>query len=148
MPTTTTECCVIKVPRLVYLDLLHCDGTEYLNIVSPLLELLSVYDVHYLVLNCFMNCTKLRVLNLRFNKVVDNLIPDERSTLEKLLFSLAPTVEKLNLDSFFLELCAADMVPKMPPFIPNRLWHLSFFVDLDKLSPTSGALQLIKSVPI
>ncbi|XP_019239838.1 PREDICTED: F-box/FBD/LRR-repeat protein At1g13570-like [Nicotiana attenuata] len=71
MPTTNTECCVIEAPRLVFLDLLHCDGTQYLNI---------------------------------YDKVVDNLIHDERSTLEKLLFSLAPAIEEFHLDSFFLEM--------------------------------------------
>nr|XP_018624874.2 uncharacterized protein LOC108944382 isoform X1 [Nicotiana tomentosiformis] len=147
MPTTSTECCVIKAPCLVCLDLLHCDGTQYLNIVSPSLELLSAHDVHYLMLNCFMNCKKLRVLILRYDKVVDNLIHDERSTLEKLLFSLAPTIEELNLDSFFLEPCGADTVPKMRSRALNCLWHLSFYVDFDKFSPTSGALQLIKSLP-
>ncbi|KAJ8557364.1 hypothetical protein K7X08_002989 [Anisodus acutangulus] len=99
----TTKFCIINAPLLITLDVLDCDGTQYLNIVSPLLELLSVHNIYYLALNYLMNCKKLRELHLGFDKAVDNLEYDERSTLIKLLFNLAPTLERLNLDLFFLE---------------------------------------------
>ncbi|KAK4366854.1 hypothetical protein RND71_014734 [Anisodus tanguticus] len=143
----TTKFCIINAPLLITLDVLDCDGTQYLNIVSPLLELLSVHNIYYLALNYFMNCKKLRELHLGFDKAVDNLEYDERSTLIKLLFNLAPTLERLNLDLFFLELFSRDTDPKGPPFTLNYLLNLSLYVDFGKLSLTSGALQFIKSVP-
>ncbi|XP_009593189.1 F-box/FBD/LRR-repeat protein At1g13570-like isoform X2 [Nicotiana tabacum] len=137
----TPEFCVINVPRLVILSLISCDGTQYLNIVSPQLESLTLREFHSLVLNCFMNCKSLRALVfLEFDQVVEKL------TLDKLLSSL-PTLEVLVLGSIFLELLSAVIVPKGPPFTFYCLWHLSLSVDFGKLSQISCALQLIKSFP-
>nr|XP_009782190.1 PREDICTED: uncharacterized protein LOC104230969 [Nicotiana sylvestris] len=46
-----------------------------------------------------------------------------------------------------LESSISDTVPKMLSLALNCLWRLSLLVDFDKFSPTSGALQLIKSLP-
>ncbi|XP_059315924.1 F-box/FBD/LRR-repeat protein At1g13570-like [Lycium ferocissimum] len=148
----TTDFCVIDVPHLFVLELNSCAGTQYLKIISPKLETLVFRNSHYFVLNCFVNCKILRMLQLTFNKEVSNLEHDQRSTVEKLLFSLAPTIEILYLDSvgilsFLLELLNADTFPMGPPFALNCLWYLSLFVDFGKLSETSRALQLIKSAP-
>nr|XP_016448173.1 PREDICTED: F-box/FBD/LRR-repeat protein At1g13570-like [Nicotiana tabacum]XP_016448174.1 PREDICTED: F-box/FBD/LRR-repeat protein At1g13570-like [Nicotiana tabacum]XP_016448175.1 PREDICTED: F-box/FBD/LRR-repeat protein At1g13570-like [Nicotiana tabacum] len=138
----TTSFCVIKAPLLEDLSLNMCHGSQYLNIISPGLKSLYVRDSYYhLVLNCFMNCKDLRVFKLDFYKVAD-----EKSTLEKLLISL-PALEVLHLDSYFLELLSADVVPNGLPFTLNFLRHLSLCVAFDHLGQTSYALQLIKNSP-
>ncbi|KAM3237380.1 hypothetical protein P3S67_011804 [Capsicum chacoense] len=142
-----TEFCVFKSPRLVVLHLIYCDGTQYLNIVSPRLESLYVSNSHYLVLNYFVNCNNLRRLRIRSDKLVDVLEPVESSTLKKFFFQVADTVQALNLDSLLLDLCCADTVRKMLPFSVSWLLHLSMIVDFRNLSRTSGALLLIKSAP-
>ncbi|KAF3651226.1 putative F-box/FBD/LRR-repeat protein-like [Capsicum annuum] len=144
----TAEFCVIKVPLLVDLILDCCQGTRYLNIVSPQLESLVVFRSDCLELNCFRNCKKLkRIIFSGTNKVVD-VYPKylESSTLEKFLFSL-PTLAILHLESHFLKLLAADNISKELPFALDCLWHLSLHVDFGKLDQTSYALQLIKISP-
>ncbi|KAF3616986.1 hypothetical protein FXO38_34251 [Capsicum annuum] len=102
-----TEFCVFKSPRLVVLHLIYCDGTQYLNIVSPRLESLYVSNSHYLVLNYFVNCNNLRRLRIRSDKLVDVLEPVESSTLKKFFFQVADTVQALNLDSLLLDVYGA-----------------------------------------
>ncbi|XP_070001788.1 F-box/FBD/LRR-repeat protein At1g13570-like isoform X2 [Nicotiana sylvestris] len=142
----TTSFCVINAPLLRYLSLDMCPGTQYLNIISPVLKSLGVRDSHYyLMLNCFINCKKLRVVKL-LCEVVDNQNHDEKLTLEKLLISL-PALEVLYLSSYILEILSADVVPNGLPFTLNFLRHLSLFVAFDHLGQTSYALQLIKNSP-
>ncbi|XP_060185027.1 F-box/FBD/LRR-repeat protein At1g13570-like isoform X3 [Lycium barbarum] len=96
----TTSFCVIKAPRLASLTLIGCHGTQYLNIVSPGLESLDIYDsFYYILLNCFMNCKNLRVVRVGIDGVVSYPEHNEKSTLEKLLVSV-PALEVLCLDSF------------------------------------------------
>ncbi|PHU30674.1 hypothetical protein BC332_02767 [Capsicum chinense] len=123
----TTEFIVINCPLLLNLALLDCRGTQYLKIfVSSWLEYL---------------------LQLEIDEVVDNpnREHDERSTLEKLLLSVAATLEFLLMGLGYFELLTADTMPKGPPF--TRLQELSLGIDFGKLSQTTCALQLIKSCP-
>ncbi|XP_016574588.2 F-box/FBD/LRR-repeat protein At1g13570 [Capsicum annuum] len=139
--------CVIKAPLLVNLSLDLCRGTQYLNIVSPGLKRLYVADSHsYLVLDCFMNCTNLRLLGLKFNGVVDNPTNDKISTLAKLLVS-STALEVLSLDSFFVELLSVDVVLNGIPFTLNCLWRLLLDIDFSKMGLISRTLQLIKNSP-
>ncbi|KAF3677999.1 hypothetical protein FXO38_03491, partial [Capsicum annuum] len=80
-------------------------------------------------------------------EVVDNpnREHDERSTLEKLLLSVAATLEFLLMGLGYFELLTADTIPKGPPF--TRLQELSLGIDFGNLSQTTCALQLIKSCP-
>ncbi|XP_060185026.1 F-box/FBD/LRR-repeat protein At1g13570-like isoform X2 [Lycium barbarum] len=133
----TTSFCVIKAPRLASLTLIGCHGTQYLNIVSPGLESLDIYDsFYYILLNCFMNCKNLRVVRVGIDGVVSYPEHNEKSTLEKLLVSVPA-----------LELLSKDIVPNGLPFTLNCLWHLVLTVDFDKLGPICCALQLIKNSP-
>ncbi|KAK6775025.1 hypothetical protein RDI58_026026 [Solanum bulbocastanum] len=142
-----TSFCVINAPLLARLDLILCRGTQYLNIVSPGLECLYIQDSHsYLVLDCFMNCKNIRQLKLEFNRVVDDPINDKISTLEKLLVS-SPALEVLRLDSFFLELLSARIVPNGNFSTLNCLWHLYLGVDFSNMGQIFNVLQLIKSSP-
>ncbi|NP_001390412.1 F-box/FBD/LRR-repeat protein At1g13570 [Solanum lycopersicum] len=142
-----TSFCVIKAPLLAKLDLILCRGTQYLNIVSPGLKFLVFRDSHsYLVLDCFMNCKNITLLKLEFNGVVDDRTNDKRSTLEKLLVS-SPALEVLRLDSFFVELLSARIVPNLQPSTLSCLWHLHLGVDFSKMCHISYVLQLIKSSP-
>ncbi|KAK4372523.1 hypothetical protein RND71_007907 [Anisodus tanguticus] len=104
----TTEFCVINCPLLVNLALMYCRGIQHLNIiVSSQLEYLIVHECPCLDLNPFINCKKLRKLQLEIDEVVDNLNPNskhhERSTLEKLLLSVVPTLEFLQMGLGYLE---------------------------------------------
>ncbi|XP_059309727.1 F-box/FBD/LRR-repeat protein At1g13570-like isoform X2 [Lycium ferocissimum] len=138
---STTE--IINV-SLVNLTLMHCNGTQYLNIVSAGLKSLYYCESHCnLDLNCFINCKKLTYLYL---EVLNYSTPAERLTLEKLLLSLT-TLEKLTLCSQELELLSAGAVPKGLPFTLNCLWHLHLGVDLGQIGQTYYALELIKSFP-
>ncbi|MCD9559240.1 hypothetical protein HAX54_017098, partial [Datura stramonium] len=144
----TTEFCVINCPLLVNLALLDCRGAQYLNIiVSSRLEYLVGHKCPCLNLNLFMNCKKLRKLQLEIDEAVDNPNPkhDERSTLQKFLLSVAATLESLQMGLGYLELLTADTVPKGAPF--TCLWELSLGIDFGKQSQISCALQLIKSCP-
>ncbi|XP_060183235.1 F-box/FBD/LRR-repeat protein At1g13570-like [Lycium barbarum] len=89
----TIKFCVINAPLLVSLDVTYCTGTQYLNIVvSSGLKHLSVSESHCnLDLNRFTTCKKLAHLSL---VVASPISADERSTYEKLIFSL-PTLQKL-----------------------------------------------------
>ncbi|XP_049347750.1 putative F-box/LRR-repeat protein At5g02930 [Solanum verrucosum] len=145
----TTEFYVIDCPLLVNLALVDCRGTQYLNIiVSSQLEHLVVHGCPYLDLNPFMNCKGLRKLQLEIDKVLDcnpNPKQDERSTLEKLLLSVATTLEFLHMGLSCLELLTADTISKCSPFA--SLQKLSLGIDLSKLHQTTCSLQLIKSCP-
>ncbi|KAJ8565934.1 hypothetical protein K7X08_008510 [Anisodus acutangulus] len=146
----TTEFCVINCPLLVNLALMYCRGIRHMNIiVSSQLEYLIVHECPCLDLNPFINCKKLRKLQLEIDEVVDSLNPNskhhERLTLEKLLLSVLPTLEFLQMGLGYLELLTADTAPKGAPF--TRLSDLCFCIDFRKLSQTSCALQLIKSCP-
>ncbi|KAH0765655.1 hypothetical protein KY285_001526 [Solanum tuberosum] len=145
----TTEFYVIDCPLLVNLALVDCRGTQYLNIiVSSQLEHLVVHGCPYLDLNLFMNCKGLRKLQLEIDKVLDcnpNPKQDERSTLEKLLLSVATTLEFLHMGLSCLELLTADTITKWGPFA--NLQKLSLGIDLRKLHQTTCALHLIKSCP-
>ncbi|XP_060186132.1 F-box/FBD/LRR-repeat protein At1g13570-like isoform X2 [Lycium barbarum] len=135
----TTSFCVIKAPRLASLTLDSCNGTQYLNIVSPGLESLYVSNSQwqcYPLLNCLINCKSLTVLKLECHDVVNNPKPNEKTTLEKLLVSLPA-----------LELLSADVVPNGLPVTLNCLWHLLLNLDLGKMGLTSYVLQLIKNSP-
>ncbi|XP_055828949.1 F-box/FBD/LRR-repeat protein At1g13570-like [Solanum dulcamara] len=144
----TRSFCVIKAPLLACLTLNSCCGTQYLNIISPpKLEFLYIHNSHYYPLqNCFMNCKNLREFVLVFNGEVNARKHNEKSTLEKLLVS-SRALEVLRLDSFFVELLSAHIVPNGRPFTLNCLWHLSLGVDFVKTGQISYALHLIKSCP-
>ncbi|KAH0733047.1 hypothetical protein KY289_004235 [Solanum tuberosum] len=146
---STTEFYVIDCPLLVNLALVDCRGTQYLNIiVSSQLEHLVAHGCPYLDLTLFMNCKGLRKLQLEIDKVLDcnpNPKQDEKSTLEKLLLSVATTLEFLQIGLSCLELLTADTISKGGPFA--SLQKLSLGIDLRKLHQTTCALQLIKSCP-
>ncbi|KAK4737798.1 hypothetical protein R3W88_001495 [Solanum pinnatisectum] len=113
---------------LVNLALVDCRGTQYLNIiVSSQLE---------------------HLLQLEIDKELDcnpNPKQDEKSTLEKLLLSIAATLEFLQIGLCCLKLLTADTISKEGPFA--SLQKLSLGIDLRKLHQTIWALQLIKSCP-
>ncbi|MCE3049480.1 hypothetical protein HAX54_044971 [Datura stramonium] len=96
------EFSIINAPLLMNLTMRYCDGTQHLSVVSSWLQYLSVFGIQYPNLNCFTNCNNLRVLHLDYSDMNYTPNHDERSTLEKLLFSLAPTHE-LYLGSLFLK---------------------------------------------
>uniref|UniRef100_A0A1S4ALB6 F-box/FBD/LRR-repeat protein At1g13570 n=2 Tax=Nicotiana tabacum TaxID=4097 RepID=A0A1S4ALB6_TOBAC len=140
-----SEFFVIKAPLFTNLTLKYCDGIQHLKIVSSQLLSLIVCESHYLELNCFTNCKKLKRLGL-VGKVVDSVKYVERSTLEQLLLRL-PSLEVLQLDSYFLELLSANTVPKGLPFTLDCVRKLTLSVDFGKLGQTSCALQLIDCSP-
>lgn len=109
----TTEFYVIDCPLLVTLALVDCRANQYLNIiVSSQLEHLIVHGCPYLNLNLFMNCKGLRKLQLVIDKVQDcnpNTKQHEKSTLKKLLLSIATTLE-------FLQICLS--------FLKVSIWHV------------------------
>ncbi|XP_016557571.1 F-box/FBD/LRR-repeat protein At1g13570 [Capsicum annuum] len=145
----TSGCCVNNAPYLVNLNLEYCHGTECLNIVASRLKFLIVHEKRYLNLKCFMHYRNFSVLGLdlvELEEEVDNVkYDDERSTLEKLLLSVAATLEFLLMGLGYFELLTADTIPKGPPF--TRLQELSLGIDFGNLSQTTCALQLIKSCP-
>ncbi|WMV24121.1 hypothetical protein MTR67_017506 [Solanum verrucosum] len=125
---------------------MFCCGTQYLKMVSPHLGSLVFLVGHHLMLNCFMNCNKLRLLVIELEKVEDNPKHDEISTLEKFLFSF-PSLEQLYLGPLVLELLNANIVlDELPPKL-NCLWCLHLGVDFNKVDQISYALQLIKRFP-
>ncbi|MCD7464940.1 hypothetical protein HAX54_000250 [Datura stramonium] len=123
--TFESAICVINAPFLVNLTLMHCNGTQYLNVVVAGLKTLYVCESHCnLDLSCFMNCKKLTYLYL---EVDNNSKHAEGLTLEKLLLSLT-TLKVLTLCSPELEL-------------------LELGVDFTQIGQTYYALELIKSSP-
>lgn len=92
----TTALRAITCPLLVNLALVDYHGTQYLNIiVSSELESLVVHGCPYLDLN--YNNKGLRKLQLKIDE------HEERATLEKLLLSVAATLEFLQMGVSFLE---------------------------------------------
>lgn len=99
----TISFCVIKAPLLASLSVDSCYGTQYLNIISPQLEFLDVYNCDYFpLLNCFMNGKNLKEFFLLFGKDVNDNGKYCICTLEKLLVSLR-ALEVLRLDLYFVE---------------------------------------------
>lgn len=140
---------VIKAPRLIKFTMKHCPTRkQQVNLDSPLLEYLDLkfHNNNYPNMICFTKCKNVRVLKLEHREYrYSRYSPknEDRLILVKLVSSLAPTLERLTLGPFFVEMLSGNTVP----FSLNRLLHLTLRVDFLDSAGTKIALELIKSSP-
>ncbi|KAL3510934.1 hypothetical protein ACH5RR_030335 [Cinchona calisaya] len=142
----TFEPAVLIFPQLVRLTLSNCSSIHLLNISTPLLEKLSLYDNDDFELSSYMNCKFLKSAYIARPNAVEHDRQDETINLTTIL-GCWPLLSTLYLGGSTLKFLTAGTVPeRLPSTIKwlNKLVTFRISYDVDEIA---CILCLLRSSP-